>query len=531
MSSAFDGIRQQIRELRREMESARSGSSCGHNDSRPRRCNDDELRRELELLQDELDCLRRELREWREEQREFCELVGELTRLRFEAARSCGCGPASQPPPYPPFPPYPPYPPFPPFPPYPPYPPFPPQPCAPLAPPCEPSGGYTPPSSSSSSSSSAPSSSSSSSAPSSSSSSSAPSSSSSSSAPGSSSSSSSGPCVEVLGQPSATYQVKRIDLFPDQTLGRHTRGTGIHSIDQRQNGKLLVNSNIVPVQSSANLTFSDIQGLSYQALLYELRGQDGMASRIVPNWFGVATPDPEEFDLSSDVYVVIYFHPTPAQAQYNDADYYAKNGNNGTDWKQLFAYVDRLGGQMAGSIRYESAANKVAIFPFLTQAQYTLPTREWGNIIHAILQDINATLIPGICTRPKKVIVATLSNGSVYLNRFLAEASSDGQSIFSQIIEVWDFDSVITTPQVLVKPHGKHLRAYWQAPRGASIPASADFVQLPASSWTNFPNPPKVEVPPLPPTAPNTSNVVRFHHYIRDTMFLDAVWNLDNSSS
>jgi hypothetical protein len=47
----------------------------------------------------------------------------------------------------------------------------------------------------------------------------------------------------------------------------------------------------------------------------------------------------------------------------------------------------------------------------------------------------------------------------------------------------------------------------------------------------------------LPPNASNSSSVpdtdpslaveypaILYHHYIRDTMFLDAVWNLDNSN-
>ncbi len=54
-----------------------------------------------------------------------------------------------------------------------------------------------------------------------------------------------------------------------------------------------------------------------------------------------------------------------------------------------------------------------------------MPTSEWFNIIHDILQDINKNVVPGICTRPKKVIVATISNGAVYLNKFLTDAAAD----------------------------------------------------------------------------------------------------------
>jgi hypothetical protein len=306
---------------------------------------------------------------------------------------------------------------------------------------------------------------------------------------------------------------------------------------------LLVQNADVPVQSNAVLHFNPIVNLTYQALLYELHDSgDTAASHIVPNWFGVAIP--KNVDLSGDVYVILYFHPTPSQAFYLDPDYLAKKGSNvghplnagdplkeGTDWKQLFAYVDRLGGQMAGAINYGKPANCLVIFPFLTQSPYTLDTNEWFNIIHDILQDINTSVVPGICTRPKKMIVATLSNGSVYLNRFLTDASPIN---ITNIVQVWDFDSDITTPRVLVDPHGIPLRAYWQNDLPPSPPAGANFVHLPTSSWTNFPNPPPPEVPPLPPNTSNSNkrnaadpdDLNRQHHYIRDTMFLDAVFNL-----
>jgi hypothetical protein len=288
----------------------------------------------------------------------------------------------------------------------------------------------------------------------------------------------------------------------------------------------------------------------------------------VPNWFGVAIPDPDHFDLSSDVHVIIYFHPTPGQAGYNSTvDYPTKTDANGTDWKQLFAYIDRLGGQMAAAIQqYGAPANRLVIFPFLTEPpegvlqpsqgysqppQYSLQTSEWGNIIHDILQDINTNWVNGICTRPKNVILATTSDGSTYLNQFLNISSSDQQSgadsILPNIIEIWDFDSDIATAAPgPVDPQGIHLRAYWQNADGG-IPAGTDFVQLPpppASTWINFPPPPPeppTEVPPLPPN-PSNSNSVRdpgppytpeglYHHYIRDTMFLDAVWNLANPNA
>jgi hypothetical protein len=312
----------------------------------------------------------------------------------------------------------------------------------------------------------------------------------------------------------------------------------------------------VPVQSSpsAQLNFSTLQSLPYQALLYEVQDAQGSPASLSPNWFGVAIPDPANFDVSSDVYVILYFHPTPQQsgALFNNADYLNKDGaSGGTDWKQLFAFVDRLGGQMTAAIRKDKAPpnNRLVVLPFLespfsqpfTVAQpYNLPTSEWVNVIHDILQDISATVISGLCTTSKKVVVAGLSNGSVYLDVFLDQSQADttSTSIFPNIVEVWDFDSDVINPgppaQRFVESHGIHERAYWQKRRDATIPQDADFVQLAPARWKKFPNPPPGEIPPLPPhpsnTNPNNSgpDPAIPHHYIRDTMFLDAVWNLAN---
>src|SRR5262249_28337983 len=160
-----------------------------------------------------------------------------------------------------------------------------------------------------------------------------------------SSSSSSSSCTEVLGGPSSEFSVVRIDLAPQAD---QTRGTGLQTIAS----KLVVRNDEIPVASNAVLDFTPDTGLVYQALLYELQDGSGNTVDIAPNWFGVAIPSPASFDLSSDVYVILYFHPTPSQpgAGYDDRDYLAKSGAHGTDWKRLYAYVDRLGGQMAGAI-------------------------------------------------------------------------------------------------------------------------------------------------------------------------------------
>ena len=312
---------------------------------------------------------------------------------------------------------------------------------------------------------------------------------------------------------------------------KFTRGTGVHTIAS----KLVVSG--LPVQSNTVLNFHQATSLSYRALLYELHDRpSGGLSTKAPNWFGVALPT--AFDLSGDVYVIVYFHPKPGQAHYSEADYQNKNGASGTDWRQLYAYVDRLGGQMAGAIKAGAKANRLVVFPFLKSAQYTVPTGEWFNIIHDILQDINNDIVPRICTRPKKVIVATLSNGTEYLDKFLEEASA--LPIDSKVIEAWDFDTDIVSGQKApLNPHNRRLRAYWQG-QGLIRPntAPSTYIKLPLDSWANFPQGADIpiEIPPLPPKPSNshpanatgdTTPLARVHHYIRDMMFLDAVFNIE----
>lgn len=321
--------------------------------------------------------------------------------------------------------------------------------------------------------------------------------------------------------------MRSISLAPQ---GNFTRGTGPQTIAS----KLVVRD--VPVATNSVLQYDTLTELSYRALLYELHDKpSGALATKAPNWFGVAIPTPNTFDLSKDVYVLIYFHPVPGQAGagYSDQDYQSKTGAFGTDWKQLYAYVDRLGGQMVGAIQKGAPANRVVIFPFLTNAQYTLATSEWFNVIHDILKDINTTLVTGICTRPKKLIVGTLSNGTVYLEKFLNEAAA--LPVNSSIIEAWDFDTDIVSGQnAPLKPHGKRLRAYWQGSNTVHPnTAPSTYIKLPTASWVNFPLPPPNEIPPLPPNAPNSVSLPdstalnRIHHYIRDTMFLDAVFNIE----
>ena len=152
---------------------------------------------------------------------------------------------------------------------------------------------------------------------------------------------------------------------------------------------------------------------------------------------------------------------------------------------------------------------------------YTLPTSEWFNVIHDILQDINRDVLPGVCTRPKKLIVGTLSNGGAYLNKFVADTVADPVNN-AELIEVWDFDGAFSQGPLLVKPLGKRMRAYWQATPGSE--PNTTYIRTPQPpSWNAYPPVPQVEVPPLP----DNSDGQKIHHCIRDFLFLDAVINIE----
>ena len=163
-----------------------------------------------------------------------------------------------------------------------------------------------------------------------------------------------------------------------------------------------------------------------------------------------------------------------------------------------------------------------------------MPIGEWFNVIHEILKDINTNLVQGICTRPKKIIVGTLSNGSVYLNRFLTQAAAHPNN--SNIIEAWDFDTEISTaPGAGESP--RETAARLLAEPGAGEHGHEDVRCLPEASWANLlqgavPN----EIPPFPPlssnsnSGPDTQMFMKVHHYIRDTMFLDAVVNIESDN-
>jgi hypothetical protein len=144
--------------------------------------------------------------------------------------------------------------------------------------------------------------------------------------------------------------------------------------------------------------------VSFATFLYELvdlANSPVNGNTFSPNWFGVAVPD----GITDFTNVVIYFHPTPEQANYFDTDYASKS-NGGfsahANWKELLGYVDRLGSQLAGAVKDSGATpNQIVIVPLMRNSNVDggsavgaagiLP-RQWFFIVNDILKDVRTRL-------------------------------------------------------------------------------------------------------------------------------------------
>ena len=206
------------------------------------------------------------------------------------------------------------------------------------------------------------------------------------------------------------FVVSSIDLAP--IAGTHG-GTGVH-----QANNWVVDPASVP--GAGKLAFN---GLSAQVttLLFAI------ADDVVPNWFGVAVPT----GCSDFTRPHMFFHPTPGQAGYVDADYKTKSGM----WPQLFYYMERLGYQLDGAHR-----NQVLIMPFMTEARHDagILVTDWQDILTQILTQVRAMFDPSDTSdlSISQLVVSSFSAGMIYSDSF----RKNGADVSSVLAEVWDFD-------------------------------------------------------------------------------------------
>ena len=217
-----------------------------------------------------------------------------------------------------------------------------------------------------------------------------------------------------------------------------------------------------------------------------------IAADVVPNWFGAAVPS----GLTEFGNVHVFFHPTPAQAGYIDADYRTKSGK----WPELFYYMERLGNQLCGAGR-----DQLLVMPFLTEAAKDtgiLPG-SWSEI----LPDI-ATAVRDAVGQPSatpvsvdKVVVSSFSAGMIYSDSFRRRASG----LAPVLAEVWDLDgsfsSYYAISGALRSTAGCPVARYDQVPGG-----DPQTFHVPQPRWSDFIQPPQ-----------NSGDV---HALIRDFMFL-----------
>jgi hypothetical protein len=212
----------------------------------------------------------------------------------------------------------------------------------------------------------------------------------------------SGPPAAVTPQVEQQFTVRFLPLNPadfvgeDSALPEFTRGRG----RQQASNKNLLDATTVSGSGAFAYLRDDV---SFATLLYELVDLQNNAvdgNQFSPNWFGVAVPD----GITDFTNVVIYFHPTPGQAGYFDADYASKtNGGSPThsDWKDLLGYVDRLASQLAGAVKDTQATpNQIVIVPIMrnsnrdggTAATAGILPRQWYYIVNDILKDLPTRL-------------------------------------------------------------------------------------------------------------------------------------------
>jgi hypothetical protein len=193
---------------------------------------------------------------------------------------------------------------------------------------------------------------------------------------------------------------------------------------------------------------------------------------VVPNWFGVAVPS----GITSFTDPVLFFHPTPLQAGYVDADYAGKRGK----WPELFYYMDKLGWQVDPAHK-----DRVVVMPFLTEAAAAdtgILAGAWQSILTQILRGTRAAMNAddGSPLSIASIAVASYSAGIVYSDTFRRRAAG----LSALLREVWDFDGSFSTNAALSarlqSTAATRVIKYDQGSEGASI-------HLPAPRWSAFP--------------------------------------------
>ncbi len=211
------------------------------------------------------------------------------------------------------------------------------------------------------------------------------------------------------------YTVSPITLAP---VPDYHNGTG-HQVDRIW----VVDPNSVPL-AAGNLQFFPAD-VDITTMLFQLD------ANVVPSWFGVAVPH----GIQDFTKPHIFFHPTPGQAGYNDADYPSSGM-----WPELFYYMERLGFQLDAAAR-----SQIIIMPFLTEAAKDtgIFPANWQDIVTDILTQVRAAMgaDDGSQLGISNIVVSSFSAGMIYSYNFRQKAVN----LSSFLSEVWDFDGSFST--------------------------------------------------------------------------------------
>lgn len=294
------------------------------------------------------------------------------------------------------------------------------------------------------------------------------------------------PPVSQAPQHVSRYNIHAIGIGPSN----YHEGSGYH-----ERPRLIVDPSTVSGTAPLQFFSSTVR---VTTMLFQLDAS------VVPNWFGVAIPNNTR-DFSKPN---IFFHPIPAQAGYQDADYPTKTGL----WPQLFYYLERLGYQIDAAIQsFGASPTQIVVMPFLTSAATgtgILPA-EWQSILTDILSDVRFA-VSGVGNAPvtiTEVAISSFSVGLVYSNAFRNTASG----LKPLLKQVWDFDGYPRSlASSLVSTSTYQVRKYEQVVEPSSY-------YLPLARWSNYP---AMAPNPGDPSRPTNGNEV--HHAIRDFMFLHA---------
>jgi hypothetical protein len=196
---------------------------------------------------------------------------------------------------------------------------------------------------------------------------------------------------------------------------------------------------------------------------------------VVPRWLGVLVPEgTTEFDR-----VHLFFHPTPAQAGYVDAEYHSLGR-----WRGIFHYLsDDMGVQFCAA-----QAGRVLVMPLFTQGSSgdcgVFPQR-WPEVLGCILGRISHGVDSGApFQRVTDVVVSSFSSGITYSHEFRSRANLAGR-----LAGVIDFDGVISTysalSQSLTGPAGRVVKVQQSAATTATVPAlaAANVFPVPQPRW------------------------------------------------